>query len=76
MKAVIRFQRTRYWFFGFSAAMFAVGILFYFLRGGFNLGVDFKAGVAMQFQVAPASFSISYGGEGSAPTGAPSSARR
>jgi preprotein translocase subunit SecF len=66
MKRVIRFQRTRYYFFAFSASMFIVGALFYFLRGGFNLGVDFKAGIALQFQVAPASFSIQYTGPGKA----------
>jgi hypothetical protein len=66
MKRVIRFQRTRYFFFAFSALLFAVGITFYVVNGGFNRGVDFKSGLAMQFQVAPASFSIRYGGEGAA----------
>jgi len=66
MKRVIRFQRTRYWFYAFSAAMFIVGALFYIFRGGFNLGVDFKAGMAMQFQVAPASFALQYTGSGKA----------
>jgi len=66
MKRVIRFQRTRYYFFAFSAAMFIVGALFYVLRGGFNLGVDFKAGIALQFQVAPASFALQYTGPGKA----------
>ncbi|MBE3134616.1 MAG: hypothetical protein IMZ55_14185, partial [Acidobacteria bacterium] len=66
MKRVIRFQRTRYYFFAFSAAMFIVGALFYVLRGGFNLGVDFKAGIALQFQVAPSSFALQYTGPGKA----------
>jgi preprotein translocase subunit SecF len=66
MKRVIRFQQTRYYFFAFSAAMFIVGALFYILRGGFNLGVDFKAGIALQFQVAPSSFTVQYTGPGKA----------
>jgi len=66
MKRVIRFQRTRYIFFAFSALLFAVGITFYVVNGGFNRGVDFKSGLALQFQVAPASFTIGYTGAGAA----------
>jgi preprotein translocase subunit SecF len=62
MKSVIRFSRARYWFFAFSLAIFVVGAVAYVVNGGFNLGVDFKAGIAMQFQVAPASFSLVYEG--------------
>ena len=62
MKRVIHFQRTRYWFFAFSAVLFIVGVVFYVVNGGFNLGVDFKAGIALQFQVAPASFALQYTG--------------
>ena len=46
--------------------MFIVGALFYILRGGFNLGVDFKAGIALQFQIAPSSFTLQYTGPGKA----------
>lgn len=66
MKRVIHFQRTRYWFFALSAALIATGVLFYVFRGGLNLGVDFKAGIALQFQVAPASFALQYSGPGKA----------
>ena len=66
MKRVIHFQRTRYYFFALSAAIFIVGVLFYILRGGFNLGVDFKAGIALQFQIAPSSFALQYTGPGKA----------
>jgi len=66
MKRVIPFQRTRYWFFAFSALMFATGLTFYLVNGGFNRGVDFKSGLALQFQVAPASFTVRYTGAGSA----------
>jgi preprotein translocase subunit SecF len=66
MKRIIRFQRTRYYFFVFSALMFATGITFYLVNGGFNRGVDFKSGLALQFQIAPASFTVRYLGTGSA----------
>ncbi len=66
MKRVIRFQRTRYFFFAFSVLLFAAGITGYLVNGGFNRGVDFKSGLAMQFQVAPASFTVRYTGAGSA----------
>jgi preprotein translocase subunit SecF len=66
MKRVIRFQRTRYLFFAFSACLFAAGIAGYILNGGFNRGVDFKSGLALQFQVAPRNFTLSYTGAGAA----------
>jgi preprotein translocase subunit SecF len=66
MKRVIPFQRTRYFFFAFSALMFAAGITAYVVNGGFNRGVDFMSGLALQFQVAPASFTLRYTGAGSA----------
>jgi preprotein translocase subunit SecF len=66
MKRVIPFQRTRYFFFAFSALLFAIGITGYIVNGGFNRGVDFKSGLALQFQVAPASFTIRYTGAGAA----------
>ncbi len=71
MKRVIRFQRTRYIFFAISASIFITGGAFYLFRG-FNLGVDFKAGIAMQFQIAPASFALQYTGPGKAEVSVPS----
>jgi preprotein translocase subunit SecF len=62
MKRVIRFSRARYWFFGFSALLILIGIAGYIVNGGLNLGVDFKAGIEFQFQVAPASFTVQYAG--------------
>ncbi len=64
MKRVIPFSNARFVFFAFSAAIMITGIVGYMVNGGFNLGVDFKAGVAIQFQVAPASFSLRYSGQG------------
>ncbi len=62
MKRVIRFSRARYWFFGFSSLLILIGIAGYIVNRGLNLGVDFKAGIEFQFQVAPASFTVQYAG--------------
>ena len=62
MKRVIRFSRARYYFYGFSALLIVAGVVGYIANRGFNLGVDFKAGIAFQFQVAPASFTVQYTG--------------
>jgi preprotein translocase subunit SecF len=62
MKRVIQFSNARYFFFAFSLLLMLAGVIGYFVNGGFNLGVDFKAGIALQFQIAPASFTVSYAG--------------
>lgn len=62
MKRVIQFSKARYLFFGFSSLLIIIGIIGFIIHGGFNLGVDFEAGIAFQFQVAPASFSMQYSG--------------
>jgi preprotein translocase subunit SecF len=62
MKRVIQFSRVRYLFFGFSAVLLLIGIVAFIVNRGLNLGVDFKAGIAFQLQVAPASFSVTYTG--------------
>ena len=62
MKRVIQFSKARYFFFAFSLLLILTGVVGYILNGGFNLGVDFKAGLAQQFQIAPASFSLTYSG--------------
>ena len=62
MKRVIRFSRARYWFFAISTAMILAGVVGYMVNHGLNLGVDFRAGISFQFQVAPASFAVQYTG--------------
>jgi preprotein translocase subunit SecF len=62
MNRVIQFSKARYYFFAFSLLLFLTGAAGYLINGGFNLGVDFKAGLAQQFQIAPASFSLQYTG--------------
>ncbi len=61
MKRVIRFSRARYGFFAFSGTLILIGLVALILHG-LNLGVDFKAGIAYQFQVAPPSFTVQYAG--------------
>ncbi|HVO37596.1 MAG TPA: protein translocase subunit SecF, partial [Spirochaetia bacterium] len=63
MKRVIQFSKARYLFFAISGLLIVIGITGYVVNRGFNLGVDFKAGIALQFQVAPSSFSIEYAGQ-------------
>ncbi len=64
MKRVIQFSKARYYFFAFSLLLILVGVAGYIVNGGFNLGVDFKAGLTQQFQIAPASFSLTFSGTG------------
>jgi preprotein translocase subunit SecF len=53
MRRVIDFLRLRYVFMVFSAVLIAIGIAGYFVLGGFNLGVDFTAGLVEQVHVDP-----------------------
>jgi preprotein translocase subunit SecF len=62
MKRVIRFSKARYYFFGFSALLILIGVGGFVVNHGFNLGVDFQAGIAYQFQIAPPSFTVEYTG--------------
>jgi preprotein translocase subunit SecF len=49
----------------FSVALITAGLVAYFLNG-FNLGVDFQAGLIQEVQFAPRAISITYNGRGSA----------
>jgi preprotein translocase subunit SecF len=62
MKRVIQFSKARYFFFAFSLLLVLIGVVGYIVNHGFNLGVDFRAGIQVQYQVAPASFSLTYNG--------------
>jgi preprotein translocase subunit SecF len=50
----------------FSVLLIIFGIVGYIVKGGFNLGVDFKAGQIQEVQFAPTAFSLSYSGKGNA----------
>ncbi len=45
-----------------SAILLAVGIISYFVFGGFNLGIDFQSGFSQRVQIAPATLSLTYSG--------------
>ena len=65
MKGIIRFSR-----FFLPAAIISViiiimGIAGYFIQG-FNLGVDFQAGLIQEIQFAPTAFNLTYNGPGNA----------
>ena len=62
MKRVIQFSKARYFFFGFSGLLILIGIVGFIVNHGLNLGVDFQAGIAYQFQIAPPSLTLQYTG--------------
>ncbi len=66
MKRVIQFTKLRLLMFILSGILIAGGIAGIFVRGGFNLGIDFQAGLNMRVQMAQEAFSLSYTGAGEA----------
>ena len=50
----------------FSLVLIVVGIAGFFFMGGFNLGVDFRAGLIQEVQFAPPAFSLTWSGRGNA----------
>jgi preprotein translocase subunit SecF len=50
----------------FSGVLIATGLVGYVIKGGFNLGVDFQAGLLQEIQFAPTAFRLSYDGRGNA----------
>jgi preprotein translocase subunit SecF len=50
----------------FSAALIVFGLIGYAVKGGFNNGVDFQAGLIQEIRFAPTAFNISYSGFGNA----------
>jgi preprotein translocase subunit SecF len=66
MKRIIRFSR-----FFLPAVIISIiltlgGIAGYIIKGGFNLGVDFQAGLLQEIRFAPTAFSLTWAGRGSA----------
>lgn len=62
MKRVIRFTRGMLPAAIISILLIAFGIAGYVVNGGFNMGVDFQAGVNQYVQMAYPSFTVSYSG--------------
>ncbi len=66
MKRVIQFTKLRFVMLIVSILLVGAGIAGVIYRGGFNLGIDFEAGLNMRVQVAPEAFTIMYTGPGQA----------
>ena len=66
MKKIIRFTRYRFIMITISLVVIISGYTGLIIRGGFNLGIDFKGGLTEQIQIAPVAFTISYTGKGKA----------
>jgi preprotein translocase subunit SecF len=66
MKRIIRFSRFFIPAAIISLAIIIVGVVGYVMQGGFNLGVDFKAGLMQEVQAAPSALSLTYSGTGNA----------
>ncbi|MDR2072116.1 MAG: protein translocase subunit SecF [Spirochaetaceae bacterium] len=66
MNRIIRFSRCFVFTAILSLALIAAGITGYFVKGGFNVGIDFQAGLIQEIQLAPRAFSLSYDGPGNA----------
>jgi preprotein translocase subunit SecF len=63
---VVRFSRGFVPAAIFSLVLIVVSLTGDVMKGGFNLGVDFKAGLIQEVQLAPAAFSLRYAGAGNA----------
>jgi preprotein translocase subunit SecF len=66
MKRIIPFSKAFFTCAIISALLIVAGIAGYFVKGGFNLGVDFQAGLIQEVQFAPPAFSVTYTGAGNA----------
>lgn len=63
---VLKVSKLRYIMFAISLIVIAAGIGLLFSNGGFNLGIDFKAGLSQRVQIAPEAARITYTGDGEA----------
>ena len=66
MKRIIRFSKLYVPTAIFSILLTTAGVVSFFVMGGFNLGVDFQAGVIQEVQFAPTAFSLTWSGRGNA----------
>ncbi|MDR0457342.1 MAG: protein translocase subunit SecF [Treponema sp.] len=66
MKKIIRFSNLFLPAMIFSIIITGAGLVGYFVMGGFNLGVDFRAGLIQEVQFAPTAFSLTWSGRGNA----------
>ena len=66
MKRIIYFSRFFVPTFILSLAIIISGIVGYVLQDGFNMGIDFRAGLIQEVQLVPRAFSLNYDGPGNA----------
>ena len=66
MNKIIRFSRFFIPAAVISAILVVLGLAGYVMKGGFNLGVDFQAGLLQEVQFAPTAFRLTYNGPGNA----------
>lgn len=64
MKRVINFSRYRLIMLILSGCLILAGLAGLYIRGGLNLGIDFKGGLTEQIQIVPVAFTVGYNGEG------------
>ena len=62
MKKVIQFTKIRFIMFTISLILIAGGIVGTIANGGFNLGIDFQAGLNQRVQITPSAFKLGYTG--------------
>ncbi|MDR2192859.1 MAG: protein translocase subunit SecF [Treponema sp.] len=66
MKKIIEFSRAFLVCVVISVVLIVAGLIGYVLKGGFNLGVDFQAGLIQEIQFAPPALRLTYTGAGNA----------
>ncbi|GHT77453.1 protein-export membrane protein SecF [Spirochaetia bacterium] len=66
MKRIIRFSKFFTPAAVLSVLLIVAGLAGYAIKGGFNLGVDFQAGLIQEVQFAPTAFSLTWSGQGNA----------
>ncbi|MCL2043970.1 MAG: protein translocase subunit SecF [Treponema sp.] len=66
MRRIIRFSKLFTFTAVFSTLIVIIGIAGFFVMSGFNLGVDFQAGLIQEIQFAPTAFSLTWSGRGNA----------
>ncbi|MDR0669952.1 MAG: protein translocase subunit SecF [Treponema sp.] len=66
MKRIIHFSRFFLPAVVISSILALGGIVGYIVKGGFNMGVDFQAGLIQELRFAPTAFSLTWSGQGSA----------
>ena len=66
MKRVIQFSRFFIPACVFSLVIIISGITGYVQKDGFNMGIDFRAGLIQEIQLVPRAFSLNYNGSGNA----------